>query len=1239
MRDQTQRLSLDLLGGFRLRRGDDPIRLPTRKAAILVAALAVARNRSLSREYLSDLLWQEAGPDQARASLRQALSRIRQALGVNRESLEADIDTVCLSAEGWDIDIDGLEAAARASGSAGEVSFAWAEEFLSGIQVREAGIDIWLETERQRYRQLAYTVLARHMDEAVAQQDFANVIRFGLRLLTLDPLSEAAHRNLMQAYHASGERTKALNQFRTLRNLLQGELGVEPTAETVDLYNRIRDTRHRPPAPERPKAVVPPHENTAAPAIEQPPDLRLVVLAHFLWEAGTGLSDLAQALPRATVETATAIAREFAGAPVGETEETLVFAFGLHEGSEMDGVHALAAARQVLAHVEDPPSVGVTAGLVTSDLGQVRGGRVAGRAHRLAVMGQPGTILLDPVVRQLVGECARLSLEHKGQHQIWRLIDLDATRPRPRIPFVGRRMEVRQLTAILDHAPQEGGHLAILSGDAGVGKSRLVEEVSERAQAAGYTVVIERFQAFGNRTRAFRDDLARAIAWPDGAHRSGDLVERAVARAGPDAGALIGTMLEGGPDGPGQGGYMPDYEQNLDLTRDALLHLLTARAALSPVLLVIENCHWANAGQADLLVRLLDGLADLPVLMLATERLGEERFRPLVLSKRHETPVLSINLTPLRRSEARDLADRLLGSSGQWTDRIVERSAGNPLFLLRLVEAQEEMQGELPPTVIALVQQQLDRTSAQARAACHRAAILGTRFEPDDFRGVFPDVSEGDLLRSGFLNWPGDHIEFSHALIHEAVYATIPERVAASLHDRAARYYETRDPVLWAEHALRTGDSGSAARACASAAEAVLTQGRYSLAEKLIASGLDAGGPADETARLLLSRGRIRREKAEFDAAIGDFERVARTAHQADFRVQAQIRLCGLHKFRGNLKGAEDVLADAVRLAGIEKVSDQTRADLENERGDIAFVRGEPEICLQHHEAARRLAERANLTIQQAEALGGLGDAHYAALRLQSAKQRFRDCVAFAETHRLGAVANAHRHMAALAEFYVDPGDEAIAHARGAVEKAASARNLRNEVLARLILAEMAAFCGDTRTCADEIAAVDTITARIGTNRFDADHAFFRCLLLRLQDEESAARDLSREAFERYATPYLGPSFAGLFAAMTTDPDEQEAALEKGEALLSAGTVAHGWIHFLIFAAEAALRSGDADRARAYARRFEDLTGEEPIGIADRSVAWIRCLAGDGTPRDAVAERLRESGLSGLIRMTRDIGT
>ncbi len=1238
MRDQTQRLSLDLLGGFRLRRGDDTIRLPTRKAAILVAALAVARNRSLSREYLSDLLWQEAGPDQARASLRQALSRIRQALGVNRESLEADIDTVSLSAEGWDVDIDALEAASRAAGSTGAVSFAWAEEFLSGIQVREAGIDIWLETERQRYRQLAYTVLARHMDEAVAQQDFANVIRFGLRLLTLDPLSEAAHRNLMQAYNASGERTKALNQFRTLRNLLQGELGVEPTAETVELYNRIRDTRHRPTAPERPKPAVASMDETAAPAVDQPPDLRLVVLAHFLWEGGPGLSELAQALPRATVETSTAIAREFAGTLVSETEETLVFAFGMHEGSEMDGVHALAAARQILAHVVDPPSIGVTGGLVTSDLGQVRGGRVAGRAHRLAVMGQPGTILLDPVVRQLAGECARLSLEHKGQHQIWRLIDLDATRPRPRIPFVGRRMEMRQLTAILDHAPEEGGHLAILSGDAGVGKSRLVEELSERARTEGYAVIVERFQAFGNRTRAFRDDLARAIAWPEGVDGSTGLVDQAVASAGPDAGALITTMLEGGPDLPGQGGFLPDYEQNLDLSRDALMHLLTARAQLSPILLVIENCHWANAGQADLLVRLLEGLADLPVLMVATERLGEERFRPLVLSKRHETPVLSINLTPLRRSEARDLADRLLGGSVQWTDRIVERSAGNPLFLLRLAEAQEEMQGDLPPTVIALVQQQLDRTSAQARAACHRAAILGTRFEPEDFRGVFPDTSEGDLLRSGFLNWPGDHIEFSHALIHEAVYATIPERLAASLHDRAARYYETRDPVLWAEHALRTGDTARASRACASAAEAVLTQGRYSLAEKLIASGLDVGGPADETARLLLSRGRIRREKAEFEAAIDDFQRVARTAHQADYRVQAQIRLCGLHKFRGNFKGAEDVLADAVRIAGIERVSDQTSADLENERGDIAFVRGEPEICLQHHEAARQLAERANLTIQQAEALGGLGDAHYAALRLRSAGRCFNECVAFAETHRLGAVANAHRHMAALTEFYVDPGDTAIARARAAVDKAASARNLRNEVLARVILAEMAAFYGDTRTCADEIAAVDTITARIGTNRFDADHALFRCLLLRLQDEYDAARDLAREAFDRYATPYLGPCFAGLLAAMTTDTAERETALERGESLLTGGTVAHGWIHFLIFGAEAALRAANPDRARAFAARLEDLTAEEPIGIADRSVAWIRCLSGDGTSRDAAASRLRETGLAGIFQMTRDIG-
>jgi len=274
-------LRIALLGGLDISGGEASARVSlTRKARALVAYLALRGERGQSREKLAELLWGNSAEEQARANLRQALTSIRRALnGDGAAFLVADGDQISLSKSEIDLDVARFErlVAEATPDALKQAAALYKGDLLDGFSLKEDSFEVWARAERERLRLLAsdaLTKLIAHCDEV---GDTERCVETAARLLTLDPLREAAHRILMRAYAAQGRQASALKQFETCRDILRSELGVEPEPETVALYRDIRQQRaaapegetdtaqeqatENPPLPDGPSVAVLPFEN------------------------------------------------------------------------------------------------------------------------------------------------------------------------------------------------------------------------------------------------------------------------------------------------------------------------------------------------------------------------------------------------------------------------------------------------------------------------------------------------------------------------------------------------------------------------------------------------------------------------------------------------------------------------------------------------------------------------------------------------------------------------------------------------------------------------------------------------------------------------------------------------------------------------------------------------------------------------------------------------------------------
>jgi DNA-binding CsgD family transcriptional regulator/tetratricopeptide (TPR) repeat protein len=383
---------------------------------------------------------------------------------------------------------------------------------------------------------------------------------------------------------------------------------------------------------------------------------------------------------------------------------------------------------------------------------------------------------------------------------------------RAREVFVGRSRELEELERALDATRAGSGATVLAAGEAGIGKTRLASELVRRARDTGFEVLVG---------------------------RSIDLVGTELPYQ-PFVEALRPLGMPWEVDPQASGSQLRVFEETLAL--------LTERAASTPLLLLLEDLHWADTSTLDLVVFLAHNLHDRPVLLLTTYRADDtassERMRRLADRVQRSGSTLHVQLGPLERDELAELlaadADRPL--SAALTDAIVARSEGNPFLAEELLAAANEQRVELPPVLRDVLLERVVRLDHTTQDVLRLASAAGRDVGYQLLRATveLPDGELRDSLRAAveagvLVAEPSTSgFRFRHALLAEAIYATVLPGEREQLHARLAEALSRSGSAGAAELAPHWAAAGRAADALAASVEAARqAEAVFGLAEAL----------------------------------------------------------------------------------------------------------------------------------------------------------------------------------------------------------------------------------------------------------------------------------------------------------------------------------------------------------------------------------------------------------------------
>jgi non-specific serine/threonine protein kinase len=262
-------LALHFLGPPQIHLDDTSLTLERRKGIALLAYLAVEGARH-TRASLSALLWPDQEGSKAYKNLRQILWELGQSMGEGW--IAADRESIGLSQE-RDIWLDVREFESRLTEGQREIDVSrrvallsesaklYRNLFLTGFSLRDAHpFNDWAFAKSEELRHQLGRALFTLSNDYCALGQAEQAIPYARRLIILDPLDEASHRQLMQVYMQAGQHNAALKQYQACEQLLRKELGIDPQPETRELYKKIRKRDIKPARVERPtESILPPH--------------------------------------------------------------------------------------------------------------------------------------------------------------------------------------------------------------------------------------------------------------------------------------------------------------------------------------------------------------------------------------------------------------------------------------------------------------------------------------------------------------------------------------------------------------------------------------------------------------------------------------------------------------------------------------------------------------------------------------------------------------------------------------------------------------------------------------------------------------------------------------------------------------------------------------------------------------------------------------------------------------------
>jgi class 3 adenylate cyclase/tetratricopeptide (TPR) repeat protein len=853
-------------------------------------------------------------------------------------------------------------------------------------------------------------------------------------------------------------------------------------------------------------------------------------------------------------------------------------------------------------------------------------------AARLQAVAGPGDVVIAPSTRRLIADSFELAdlgtRTIKGIEQplhLWRVVGEKppAVGLEPRTPFVGRQVEREHCQNIVAACRCNGrGQIIYVRGEAGIGKTRFVEEVTHAAEAEGFTshrgVVLD----FG--TGGGQDPIRSLVQSLLGIEFSSDQEARRSAAEAAIAADILSAgqriFLEdllGVPHGTDTRALYDamDNDARNRGRREVLTTLVARLSERRSRLIIVEDLHWSDPPTLSDLTAFALGVGISPALLIMTSRLDGD---PLDITWRADIgsiPFTTINLDPLRSDEAICLARTLARTPDTVTRTCTERAAGNPLFLEQLLRNAEEGTGEaIPASIHGLVVARIDRLSATDKRALQVASILGQRFDLTTLRHLLEEdeYSCKTLTAVGLLRRDSEVHMFAHALIRDAVYDTLLKKRRRELHRQAAVWFADRgELVLRAQHLDRAEDP-EATRAYLEAAQSQSAAYHYEAALQLIGRGIMLARDAAERSTLTCCKGDILHDLGAITDARDAYDCALDAATDDVERCRAWIGLAAVKRITDDLPGAVTDLdrAERVAMEHDSLLADQAR--IHYLRGNLCFPRGDIAGCLREHSKSLDLARRAGAAGLEAVALGGLGDSEYMVGRMLSARRYFDRCIELCQRHGFGRVEVANRPMAAFTRWFAGDVRGALKDAGEAIAAAATVGHSRGEMIARHAAYLCRHALMDFGSAWDDVERALAVARQLGARRFEGEALAFRAELHRMAARRSQALADLRDAiaiFRETGMAFMGPMALGIVALATEDAEERVSALLEAETLLAAGAVSHNHLLFRRDAIDACLAVGAWDEADHHASALEEFTRQEPLPWSDFFVARGRALA------------------------------
>ena len=592
-------------------------------------------------------------------------------------------------------------------------------------------------------------------------------------------------------------------------------------------------------------------------------------------------------------------------------------------------------------------------------------GEQVGMAQRMESIAPPGGVMLSASTARLVEGAASLAepelVQIKGADKpvaAQRLLGMEERHrliERAESNLVGRRWEMFAVEGLLDRAIEGHGGVVGVVGPPGLGKSRLVREVSAMARPRG----VEVFTAFCEShtsqvpfhavTRLLRaafgvDDL-------DG-QEARDRVRDRIPEADPEDVLLFDDLLGvADPSAP-----LPPIDPDARRRRLTALVNAASVARETPAVYVVEDAHWIDEVSESMLADYFTVIPQTPALVLVT-------YRPEyggALTRLHDAQTIA--LEPLSDSETTALVSQLLGQDPSVTrlgQTIAERAAGNPFFAEEIVRELGErgvLRGEpgaylstaeiaeisVPATLQATIAARIDRLEPKAKRTLSAAAVIGSRFsrgllETLEIAPALEDLVGGDLIDQIRVN-PQPEYVFRHPLIRAVAYESQLKSDRSQLHRRVASAIESgeaestdQNAALIAEHLEAAGDLHAAygwhMRAATWATNRDIAAARLSWERaRKIADALPAEDP-DRAAMRIAPRTMLcgTAWRVHVSVAADRFEELRQLCTAVGDKASLAIGMAGLvidHTFQARMREASQLASEAMAL--IESIGDPT---------------------------------------------------------------------------------------------------------------------------------------------------------------------------------------------------------------------------------------------------------------------------------------------------------------------------